>query len=218
VVEARLKLQVLERILMANRAYLYFCDDVSSLTFEMHYKKSDGSERSYMDSRHSFPLAWFLFFESQSIKLVPHESGGWKELYLVREWPQARAAFERRVPLLLSWFEGEFNQADMDEFLRRTESLIEAPEETWLVVDPSELEIEDEHGAQSMRATFQELDDTELSRQAKFEALDAWTGVEPIYNLDRRLQQRRDAVFGFFYGPAVPGYFLPRQPWPGEAA
>ncbi len=203
---------------MANRAYLYFCDDVSALTYKFRYEKSDGSERSYMDSRHTLPLAWFLFFEAPSIKMVPDASGTWQELYLVRPWPQARAAFEQRVPLLLSWFAGEFNQADVDEFLRWVESLIEAPEETWLVVDPYELAGIDEEDGGPLRVgvTLEKLNDPELSREAKFEALDDWASVEPIYNLDRRLQQRRDAVFGFFYGPPAPGYFLPRQPWPGE--
>lgn len=201
---------------MANRAYLYFCEDVSALTFEMHYLKSDGSERSYMDSRHQLPLAWFLFFEAESVRLVPSSDGDWNELYLVCPWPEARAAFEARVPLLLEWFKGEFAQPDVDEFLRRVQSLIEAPDEVWLVLDPSELEIEDEMDAQNLRSTFETLNDTSLDSQVKFEVLDRWAGVEPIYNLESRMRQRRDRVFGFYYGPPIPGYLLPRQPWPGE--
>ena len=202
---------------MANRAYLYFTDDVSALTFGDHYEKRDGTERNYLDSRHYFPLAWFLFFEPDSVQLVKHPPLKWSDLYLVRPWESAKADFLRRVPLLLGWFRDEFSRADVDVFLAWVESLIEAPQERFLVVDPSELEI-NEASAPVFRALLAELDDAAIQSQRKFEVLDRYAAVESIFNLDRRAEQRRDRVFGFFYGPVIEGYFQHRVDWPDEAA
>ena len=44
-----------------------------------------------MDSRHQFPLAWFLFFNAESVRLVPNTE--YDDLYLVREWNEAKADF-----------------------------------------------------------------------------------------------------------------------------
>lgn len=110
---------------MANRAYLYFTDDVSALTYENHWKRRDGNEREYLDSRHQVPLAWFLFFDSASVHLEELQAGAFKyhDVYLRREWTKAKADFVRRAPLFLSWFEGEYGQHDVDVFLSQLDSL-----------------------------------------------------------------------------------------------
>ncbi len=184
---------------MANRAYLYFTDDVSALTFEDHYQKRDGSERNYFDSRHQFPLAWFLFFEPESV-LLQERPDDWPDLYLVREWSRAKADFERRAALLLSWFSGEFSHDDMQTFLVWAESLREAPDEVFLVVDPRELEIE-ETSAPAMRAALAAMENPALSSADKFQQLDAWSFTRQQDKPERRYEK----VFGNYYGPSDEG-------------
>jgi hypothetical protein len=184
---------------MANRPYLYFTDDISALTFEMRYLKNDGSERSYMDARHWFPLAWFLFFDANSIKLVSLPDQEWQDLYLVRPWHEARAAFEARVPLLLEWFKGELIPSDVAEFLRTVESQMEAPNEIWLVLDPSELEIDDETGAPMLRAIYEKLENNNVSSRAKYEVLAPWSGVQYFDDLESRRERLHGRIYGFSY-------------------
>ena len=198
---------------MANRAYLYFTDDVSALTFENHYQKRDGSDRNYMDSRHQFPLAWFLFFGADDVRLVPTIKYNWSDLYLAREWNEARAAFLSRVPLLLSWLQGEFSHSDVDVFLSWVALLRDTPEELYLVVDPGELEIE-EDSAPAIRAALAALEDSSLSDADKWKQLDVWSGtIEPF-----RKDAQRNNVFGIYYGPIIDGVFRRSVLWPDEAA
>ncbi|RYX83263.1 hypothetical protein EON83_15465 [bacterium] len=189
---------------MANRAYLYFTDDVSALTSEQHYKRADGSERVYMDSRHQLPLAWLLFFRPEHIWVVLDTEHGWYDMYFVRDWSSAKDEFLRRVPLLLSWFPNELSQSDVETFLGWLDMLIANPNEKFLVIDPHQV-IEgsspETDSAPSIRSTLQSLEDATLSEQEKFERLDVWSNCKYSYNF----LEQFDTVFGAYYG----GYFEP---------
>lgn len=65
---------------------------------------------------------------------------------------------------------------DIDEFLRRMESLIEASHKIWLVLDPSELQIDDVLSVQSLCTALLQLGD--VSSQQKYEVYNRWSGVD----------------------------------------
>ena len=193
---------------MANRAYLYFCDDVSALTFRAHYEKSDGSDREYMDSRHQFPLAWWLFFDAQSVRLIQEADNKWEHLYLTRDWDEAKADFLRRLPLLRAWLP-QLQERDVETFLNWVESLQENATERFIVVDPSELEIEDTHAPQ-VTALLAALEDVTLSAAEKYAMVSRWSFAETPIDLDKL----RSQTFGYFYGEPAPGYFRHCLSWP----
>lgn len=194
---------------MGNRAYLYFCDDISALRFRSHYEKPDGSERAYMDSRHAFPLAWWLFFDREGVLLI-HEHPEYPDLYLARDWELAKADFLRRVPMLCAWLP-QISARDIETFLGWVESLQETSDELFLVVDPSELEIEDTHEAQII-AELVALDDEALSVSEKYALISKRSFGETPADLDKL----RNQVFGYFYGPPLRGYFQHCLSWPDE--
>ncbi len=166
-----------------------------------------------MDSRHQFPLAWFLFFNAESVRLVPNTE--YDDLYLVREWNEAKADFLRRAPMLLRWFEKKFVQEEVDLFLVWLESLRDAPNEQFLVADSSglDMEMEDEH-APAIRAALALLDDSLASESQKYEALDVWCDTARPVDFHRLF----DKVFGAYYGPLSGDAFVPRAFRSDEAA
>ena len=85
---------------MANRAHLFFGD--APQLFDFRAQGPNGEELFYMDSRHTIPYLWALFFEPRDIEIgakwqgeIRHET-----VVLSARWPQARALFLRRLGLL----------------------------------------------------------------------------------------------------------------------
>ncbi len=168
-----------------------------------------------MDSRHQFPLAWFLFFGADDVRLVPNIENNWSDLYLAREWNGAKANFLRRAPMLLRWFQDKFAQEDVDLLLMWLESLRndDEPNARFLVADPGELEIEDEH-APVIRAALATLNSFTASDSQKFKELDVWCDTARPVDFSRLFEK----VFGNYYGPLEERAFWPRHLRPDEAA
>ena len=77
---------------MANRAYLYISDNPEEWDFDI-------DAYPYYDSRHYFPVIWWLLFNPEDVKLVNclYNGASWKEIKLVAEKSKALSSLDTRL-------------------------------------------------------------------------------------------------------------------------
>ena len=121
---------------MANRAYL-FCSDCDPNEPKTWVNLDVNAGHNYYDSRHGIPLAWFFFFHTNAVKMVPVTGYGstWQEVKFMADKHQAIRYFSEKQSLV-SLIVGPLLPSDaLEQFLMRIES--------WpgncLLVDPSEV-------------------------------------------------------------------------------
>ena len=165
---------------MANRAYLYFQDNRER--FDLNRNAVD-----YLDSRHSVPWAWMLFFGPQDLVLQP-SGQGWDDIFLVTEWEKAQARFEKRIQPLLDYFKDRINWEQLQTFLL----VLESRKEAFLVLDPYEMDhLENPVQWQKILKVLASQSETQL----QFDKLSEFCGLGWSRNEDRFFLQ----VFGAWY-------------------
>ena len=148
---------------MANRAYLFFDDQIK----QGEVCRDDDS--FYMDSRHTLPYLWFLFFDLTCLRFRPvfYGDSAWHEEFLVEDWPVARARFLRRLerlrPQLQPYLEAANYVEDGSEIL----PILERFEQRYLILDPSELD----HLEGKWPKMLREIDDTDDAPERQHQIL-----------------------------------------------
>ena len=113
---------------MANRAYLYPCDNSAG-------RFHDAWPEDYYDSRWNLPLAWFFFYRPADVHLIEHEDGGGREVLFSAEKDAALRLFAARRALLDAVLGGRLGGGALDALAAKQV----ARPGRYLVLDPSEV-------------------------------------------------------------------------------
>jgi hypothetical protein len=117
---------------MANRAYLYFKEDLEDIGNE-----DFRNNRFYIDSRHNIPLVWWFFFDGNSVKNyeVKIQSKQWSEVYLATEWELAVDRFRSRMPFIENLTFGLLAPDKLERFI----SELALQSKKYLILNPIEI-------------------------------------------------------------------------------
>ena len=163
---------------MANRAYLYSSEDSE------HWDFNSLEECPYYDSRHTFPLLWWFFFEEGDVffKDISYHNSTWKEARLRADKLTGIARFKKFTKKWNDRFSGLISKDDIRLFLKTIKNW----EGKYLFVDPAE--IFEGNGKQDLNKVVQFLRDlTDLEKA-------------PYSNIDTLEENPEVALIGYTYG------------------
>jgi len=115
---------------MANRAYLYPSNQPDQWEW-------DRNETEYYDSRHSFPMLWWLLVSGEDVQLVDIHYGhsSWEEIRFSVKTSIALQRFKNRIKVHHDRLLPYISLAELSKFLDRVSQW----GSEYLIIDPSEV-------------------------------------------------------------------------------
>ena len=115
---------------MANRAYLYPSNQPDQWEW-------DRNEIEYYDSRHTFPILWWLLVSSKDLQLVDihYSHSSWKEIRLSVKTSIALQRFKDRIDIHHDKLLEYISLSDLERFVDK----ISLWGSEYLIIDPSEI-------------------------------------------------------------------------------